>query len=259
MKTKTIKTTKGTTISFTDKGAGNPVVLIHGFVGDLHYWDHVIEPLSQNYRVIVIDLPGHGSSSLSDETFTTEDYADEVASLVQQLNLTKISLIGHSLGGYITVAFAKKYASLLERFALVHSTALPDTEEAKAGRLAGMEKIKSDGLQVFVDGLVPKLFAPDHLTKYEQITKEIGYKTSTEGALAALEAMRSRPDLSAVLATATVPVLLVAGSNDKVVPAERVFAAEGDHIKKVVISSVGHMSMYEAPEELIRELQEFLG
>jgi pimeloyl-ACP methyl ester carboxylesterase len=259
MTTKTMVTKNGTSLSYVDKGEGKPVVLVHGFVGDHHYWDYVIEPLAQNYRVIAIDLPGHGLSSLSSEISTTEDYADEIASLVQNLQLTKISLIGHSLGGYITMAFAKKYVTLLESFALIHSTALPDTEEAKVGRLAGMKKIQTDGLQAFVDGLVPKLFAPSHLAQYEQITQEIGYRTSTEGALVALKAMRNRPDLSDVLTTATVPVLVIAGSEDKVVPAQRAFSAKGGHIKQAVISAVGHMSMYEDPENLIQELKKFLG
>lgn len=259
MTTKTMVTKIGTRLSYVDKGEGKPVVLVHGFVGNHHYWDQLIEPLAQNYRVIAVDLPGHGHSSLSSEILTTEDYADEIASLVQKLQLTKVSLIGHSLGGYITMAFAKKYVTLLECFALAHSTALPDTEEAKAGRIASMEKIQTDGLQVFVDSLVPKLFAPSHLAKYEQITQEIGYQTSTEGALAALKAMKNRPDLSDVLAAATVPVLVIAGSEDKVVPAQRAFSIEGDHIKQVVIPAVGHMSMYEDPKNLIRELQNFIG
>src|SRR5437870_1073023 len=108
MTTKTLKTNNGTTIAYTDVGKGKPVVLIHGFVGDLHYWDRVIDPLAKEYRVIAMDLPGHGDSSLSSNTASTEDYADEIASLVQLLHLDKIALIGHSLGGYITMAFAKK-------------------------------------------------------------------------------------------------------------------------------------------------------
>lgn len=258
MTTKTFNTNKGTSISYLDKGEGRAVVLIHGFVGNFHYWDQVIESLSKNYRVIAIDLPVHGQSSVSSEISSTEDYADEVASLIQHLHLAKISLIGHSLGGYITMAFARKYPALLERFALIHSTALADTEEAKAGRLAGMEKIRSEGLQSFVDELIPKLFAPNQLPKYEQIAKNIGYQTSIEGALTALRVMRSRPDLSAVLATARVPVLIVAGQEDKVVPPQRAFVITGNHMKQVVIPSVGHMSMYEAPGRLIRELQDFL-
>jgi pimeloyl-ACP methyl ester carboxylesterase len=258
MTLKTLDTNKGTTIAYRELGEGKPVVLVHGFLGDRHYWDHVIEPLAKKYRVIAIDLPGHGNSSWSNLLATTEDYAEEIADLVKQLYLDKITLIGHSLGGYITMAFANKYSSLLEGFALIHSTALPDTEEAKAGRLAGINKIKTDGLPSFVDNLIPKLFAPEHLIKFEQETKEIGYGASIEGAVAALGAMRNRPDLSNVLATASIPVLIVAGSLDIVVPMKRAFATEGNHIKQIVIPDVGHMSMYESPDLLVKELTQFV-
>ncbi|WP_028775912.1 alpha/beta fold hydrolase [Shimazuella kribbensis] len=257
MTLKTLQTNKGTTIAFEDLGQGKPIILVHGFVGDHHYWDHVMEPLAKKYRVIAIDLPGHGNSALSSDTNTTEDYADEIANLVEQLRLDKITLVGHSLGGYITMAFSKKYASMLDRFALIHSTALPDTEEAKAGRLAGIEKIKTEGLQPFVDGLIPKLFAPAYLADFEQTTKEIGYGASPQGAIAALGAMRNRPNLTDVLATTSVPVLIVAGSEDVVVPTKRAFSTEGQNIEQVVIPSVGHMSMYEAPDQLVEKLTHF--
>jgi pimeloyl-ACP methyl ester carboxylesterase len=258
MTTKAIKTNSGTTISYVDKGQGKPVVLIHGFLGNHHYWDHVIEALAKQYRVIAMDLPGHGDSALSDQTTTIEDYANEIASFVQQLHLDKISLIGHSLGGYIAMAFAEKHANLLDRFALIHSTALPDTEEGKASRLAGMEKIRTEGLRDFVDNLIPKLFAPSNLAEYEQIAKKIGYKTSISGALGALEAMRNRPDRVSVLEKSNVPVLILAGSEDAVVPAKRAFTTEDKHIKQVLLSEVGHMSMYESPERFVDELRQFI-
>lgn len=258
MKTKKIETAQGTTISYVEAGQGQPIVLLHGFVGDHHYWDLVMEPLAKHYRVIALDLPGHGDSSLSNQTSSMEDYADEVASFVQHLQLDKISLIGHSLGGYITMAFVDKYESLLDSFALVHSTALPDPEEAKAGRLAGMEKIQTEGIHSFVDTLVPKLFAPLHLGEFEQITKEIGYKASTKGAIAALGAMRERPDRVSVLETTKVPVLLLTGSEDGIVPAKRAFTTHGENIKQVLLPEVGHMSMYESPHRLIDELKQFL-
>jgi pimeloyl-ACP methyl ester carboxylesterase len=258
MTTKTIKTNSGTTISYVDEGQGKPVVLVHGFLGDHHYWDHVVAPLAKQYLVIAIDLPGHGESSLSDQTTTIEDYADEIASFLKQLQLEKVSLIGHSLGGYIVMAFAEKYADLLDRFALIHSTALPDTEEAKAGRVAGMEKIREEGLYDFVNNLIPKLFAPANLAEHEQIAREIGHKTSINGALAALESMRNRPDRVSVLEKSNVPVLILAGGEDGVVPSKRAFISNGKHIKQVLLSEVGHMAMYEAPERLVDELRQFM-
>ncbi len=102
-------------------------------------------------------------------------------------------MFGHSLGGYITLAFAEKYSDCLNGFSLVHSTAFPDSEEAKKGRIANVEKVQNEGIPSLIDGLVPKLFSPDNLEKMAEdveIAKQIGYSTSPQGAINALVAMK---------------------------------------------------------------------
>ncbi|SHE86978.1 Pimeloyl-ACP methyl ester carboxylesterase [Seinonella peptonophila] len=258
---KSIKTSSNTTITYKDEGNGHPIVLIHGFMGDHRYWDTLFSSLTNHSRVIVLDLPGHGSSSMPNQNLSIEEYAAEIDSFLEQLQLSQVTLIGHSLGGYITAAFAELYAHRLARFAFIHSTALPDTEESKKNREAGINAIQKDGVHPFVDGLIPKLFAQDHHQRNAdaiQYAKEIGYHTSEAGAISALYAMRDRPNRVKVLEDTQLPVLVVAGSDDGVVPPKRAFTTDRPNIQHVLLQDVGHMSMYEAPESLLSALENFI-
>ncbi|KON89724.1 alpha/beta hydrolase [Sporosarcina globispora] len=254
-----IKDVNGTAISYYDEGKGEPLVLLHGFCGSKDYWARVIPDLVKDFRVIAVDLPGHGGSGLPAGDPSIEKMAEVIKGAVDELELEKVSLFGHSLGGYVTLAFAEACEDKLKSFSLVHSTASPDSEEGKKGRDAAAGKIDKEGIESFVDGLVPKLFAPGEKRPEElQMAKEIGYRTSPEGAKAALKAMKQRADRSHVLKRTELPVLIVAGERDQIVPPEKSFAVEGPNIKQVTIKGAGHMSMYEAPEELAEAIRGFM-
>lgn len=248
-------------LAYRDHGEGDAVVLLHGFCGSHEYWDQVLPVLSENNRVIVPDLPGHGDSSYPTGNYELEYMADTVKELLDGLELEKVTLFGHSLGGYITLAFAEKYEERLHGFSLIHSTAHPDTEEAKKGRIQSIEKLQSDGLSNFIDGLIPKLFAPENLETHKkeiEKAKEIGYETSQEGAIGMLRAMKNRPDRNHVLMNSKLRSLLIAGEKDQVIPPEKTFSVRKDTISHTLINGTGHMSMMEKPDELIAEIQRFL-
>jgi pimeloyl-ACP methyl ester carboxylesterase len=246
------------TIAYIDKGEGQAIVLLHGFCGSSVYWEGVITLLAESYRVIAPDLPGHGQSTIPTEAYSIEACADTISDFLDGLNIQLVTMFGHSLGGYITLSFAEKYSERLNGFSLIHSTAFPDLEEAKKGRLANVEKIKESGIHPIIDGLVPKLFSPDNLgEKYVETVKEIGYSTAPEGAIRTLIAMKERPDLTSVLEATQLPVLLVAGDQDQIIPAEKTFSVSKATFKQALIDS-GHMSMYESPDELIKEIKGFL-
>ena len=246
-------------IAYIDKGSGKPIVLLHGFCGSSQYWEHVIPALLADYRVIAPDLPGHGQSDPLEGNSTIENIADQLKSLIDKLNLPKVTMFGHSLGGYITLAFAEKYSGLLNGYSLIHSTAFPDSEEAKKGRLANIEKVNQSGIYSLIDGLVPKLFSPENQDEnYVGEAMEIGYTTSAEGAIDALNAMKDRPDRNLVLEASTLPVLLIAGEQDQIIPSDKTFSVSKDNIKQSLIKDSGHMSMYENPSDLISEIQNFL-
>ncbi|MGC4376099.1 alpha/beta hydrolase [Fictibacillus sp. Mic-4] len=248
-------------MAYVDEGEGKTIVLLHGFCGSHKYWTKQIEELAKDYRVIAPDLRGHGKSTITNETTTIESMADDIKWLLDKLNIEKVTMFGHSLGGYITLAFAEKYEEMLEGFALVHSTALPDSEEAKKGRMLNIERVKRNGIHSLVDHLIPKLFSAKNVeekAKAVEVAKEIGYVTSPEGAIAALEAMKDRPDRNSLLENTSLPVLLVAGKEDSVIPLENAFSATKETIIQYTIEKAGHMSMYEEPDELIHVMRSFL-
>src|SRR5690606_34666676 len=128
-------------------------------------------------------------------------------------------------------------------------------------RLKSMRTIDESGIEPLIDGLIPKLFAPEHVeTMPEQVrqAKQIGYATPPAGATIALEAMRTRPDRNSVLAEATCPILLIAGENDQIISPETTFSVRNDRIKQVLLDRVGHMSMMEHPQRLADELADFI-
>jgi 3-oxoadipate enol-lactonase len=253
-------TANSVTLSYRDAGSGTPLVLIHGFCGSSQYWQEIFPALSQQFRVIAPDLRGHGDSSAPDETYTMERMADDLACLLDHLQLPKAILFGHSLGGYVTLAFAEKYADKLFGYGLVHSTAYPDDEKGKENRQKGMDSIRENGMEPFVKALIPKLFAPQNLKAMPeavQLAKEIGCATNPQGAIRTLGGMRERPDRNDVLSRSELPVLLIAGENDQIIPVEKTFSVDAPHVVREMISSVGHMSMLEAPEELNKIIRQF--
>ncbi|MEH7113589.1 alpha/beta hydrolase [Neobacillus niacini] len=251
----------GLAVSYLEEGTGSPIVLLHGFCGNKEYWENLITTLSKSSRVIALDLPGHGESSNLEGNITIEDIADHIKMLLDYLNVKQVTMFGHSLGGYIALAFAEKYSQMLNGFSLIHSTAFPDSEEAKKGREAGVKKVEKEGIPAFIDGLVPKLFSPENVEKNHtaiQTAKEIGYNTSSQGAMKTLIAMKNRPDRNFVLESAIIPVLLIAGEHDQIIPSEKTFSISKPTIKQVLLKDSGHMSMYENPTALINNMKDFL-
>ncbi|MCS7464357.1 alpha/beta hydrolase [Paenibacillus doosanensis] len=247
-------------LAYKEQGQGPAVVLLHGFCGSSAYWDKLLPLLPDGCRFIAPDLRGHGDSEAPEGTYTMETIADDIAQFIGKLGLGQAIVLGHSLGGYATLALAERHPNVLSGFGLIHSTAYPDSEEGKQGRLQGMETIKGQGLPAFIDGLIPKLFAPDHLQSMPEAVEEakrIGNGTSPEGAIRTLEGMRVRPDRNGVLQGTKLPLLLVAGENDRIIPVERTMAVSGERVTQQVIRGSGHMSMVEAPQELAEAIAAF--
>ncbi|MBO2945525.1 alpha/beta hydrolase [Paenibacillus sp. F411] len=250
----------GKTICYLEQGQGEPVILLHGFCGSSSYWEPVL-PQLHGYRFIVPDLRGHGKSDAPMGPYTIEQMADDVLMLMDELEVPKAVLLGHSLGGYITLSFAQRHSERLNGFGLIHSTGYSDSDEAKEKRLKAVSTIQGAGITDFIDSLIPGLFAPGNReiqTGSIQKAKEIGYQTPPQGAVGAALAMRERPDRRDVLSATTLPVLLVAGEKDELIPEERVFTTDHPNVTQAVISGAGHMSMMEAPQELARTMDSFL-
>ncbi|MBO9598443.1 MAG: alpha/beta fold hydrolase [Cohnella sp.] len=242
-------------------GSGVPLVLLHGYCGSHRYWDEAAALLAERYRVITPDLRGHGDSPATNGAYSMESLAEDTLRLFDRLGLERAFLFGHSLGGYVTLAFAEQYADRLIGFGLVHSTSYPDSDVAKANRDKAADTIGNDGVASFVDGLVPKLFAPDHRDERQGPMRkalEIGYGTSSQGAIGCALGMRDRPDRTPVLRHASLPILLLAGEKDEVIAEERRFPVSGTLITQVTLEGVGHMGMMENPNGMADAIGAFV-
>jgi 3-oxoadipate enol-lactonase len=250
----------GIVLAYEDQGSGEPLVLLHGLCGSSDYWEKLLPSLSGKYRVIAPDLRGQGQSGISDEPYPMELMAHDIAELLEKLHIPQAILFGHSLGGYVTLAFAELYPEKLHAFSLVHSSGFPDDEKGKANRDNGIAGISENGIEPFIKAMTPKLFAPEHLETMKptiEHIRQIGITTNPKGAMNVLAGMRNRIDRNHVIADAQVPVLLIAGEADQIIPLEKAFAVQGDHITQVKLANAGHMSMQEQPAALIEQILGF--
>ena len=264
-------------ISYRVEGKGDPVVLIHGFGEDSHIWDQQVSFLKEHCLLIIPDLPGSGKSSILSLEFGVErnsklqtpnyisidDYADCLKALLQEENIISCTMLGHSMGGYITLAFAEKYPSLLNGFGLIHSTAYSDSEEKKKIRERGIGLMAQYGALSFMKNTIPNLFGPSFKKEqYEKVDRLINASAGfTKEALQQYyRAMILRPNRTAVLQSNPLPVLFVIGTEDAAVPLEEILQQTSLPNKSYihVLPDVGHMSMWEAPDQLNRFILAFI-
>ncbi|MFC6996088.1 alpha/beta fold hydrolase [Rufibacter roseus] len=240
---------KNTPLGYTDSGTGPAIVFLHGFCESKDLWAEFAKPLAKQFRLVALDLPGHGESP-APEGFSMEAQAEQVYLTLQQLQVEKFLLVGHSMGGYVALAFAEKYPELLRGLCLFHSTALPDSPEKKENRLKTIEFVQKHGVEKFMDSFVAPLFAPanrDACQKAIQKMQDIGKATPPKTIEGCLQAMRNRPDRIQVLKEIRVPVFFIAGKEDPAVPLEATL--QQCHLPEnsmaYFIGEVGHMGMFE--------------
>ncbi len=248
-------------IRYSDKGKGRVIVLLHGFLESLEIWEGYSDRLSKTFRVILIDLPGHGQSPCLGYVHSMELMAECVKSVMDSLNLRKYVVIGHSMGGYVALAFAELFPEHVSGLCLFHSTAMPDSEEKKKDRDRVAAIVKKDH-KLFVSELIPKLFAAENipLLKSEvEKAKQIALHTSKEGIVAALKGMKERPSRELVLKNSKYPVLFIIGKKDTLLAWDNLLLLTSLPKKSynVVLEHAGHMGFYEAPEETFKAVKKF--
>lgn len=243
------------------KGEGRPLVLLHGYLENLKMWESIGKKLSEEYKLIRIDLPGHGRSRTYGETHTMEFMAEKAHEVLNHLGIEKSAMAGHSMGGYVTLAFAEKYPERLERFILLNSTSLPDSEEKKEQRLKAVQAAQ-ENLDTLIKVSIPALFAEKKLEELKpevEFAKRLAKETDPEGVTAALKGMRLRPDRTFVLQQARIPVGIVIGKYDQAVnPEELKKVIPGKPNITAVEFETGHMSHLEAPEHTYHFFCDFM-
>lgn len=250
-------------IRYTDDGTGDPVVLLHGYLESLEIWDGFSEELSADYRVICVDLPGHGRSGIFSTIDTMAIMADTVKHVLDFLGIGRAVIIGHSMGGYAALAFEDFYPENTIGFGLFHAHALPDPEDKKINRDREIELVKAGKKQQFINVNIPNAFANDNLEKFaDQIerARQIALATSDDGIIHALEGMKARPDRRDVLRVSTDPVLIIAGRKDNYIPFE-VYEQHFDlapHTDVVILENSGHMGFIEERQKSLEGVRHFL-
>ena len=243
-------------------GSGDPVMLVHGFGEDGNVWDKQVEHLKNKYHLIVPDLPGSGRSEMIDD-MSMDGMAEVLHTIIHEENIDKCTVIGHSMGGYITLALVENYWNHVNAFGLFHSSAFADTDEKKETRKKGIEFIKQNGAFEFLKTTTPNLFSPN---SKEQIPNTINdfiesLKGFTSKALIAYyEAMMSRPDRTSILKNTKNPVLFIAGEHDNAIPLNDVLKQCHLPGKSYfhVLKNSGHMGMMEETQNANRILEDFL-
>ncbi|MGZ5245624.1 MAG: alpha/beta fold hydrolase [Flavitalea sp.] len=250
------------TIKYFKAGSGNPVMLVHGFGEDSRIWENQVSILSQKYQLIIPDIPGSGNSPLMKEG-SIENYARILKEVCDEEQISELVLVGHSMGGYISLAFAELFPGLLKGFCLFHSSAYADDEEKISTRRKGIEFIVKNGAAKFLAQAIPNLFSEDNRNKRSEIVQETieRYANFSEESLVQYyEAMIARPDRTKVLKTFKKPILIIAGKFDTAIPLEK--CLEQAHLGSFsyihICNNSGHMGMLEEPRDCNDALSKFL-
>lgn len=250
-------------IRYSDLGYGEPVVLVHGYLESLEIWNGFADELSEDYRVICVDLPGHGRSGIYAAIDSMAIMADAVKHVLDVLGIGRTVIIGHSMGGYAALAFEDFYPEITIGFGLFHSHALADPEEKKVNRDREIALVKAGKKQQFINVNIPKAFATDNLEKFaEQVewARQIALATPDDGIINALKGMKARPDRRDVLKNSTDPLLIIAGKKDNYIPFE-IYEQHFDiapDTEVVILENSGHMGFIEEKDKSLEGVRRFL-
>jgi pimeloyl-ACP methyl ester carboxylesterase len=240
-------------------GNGKPVILIHGFAEDGEIWNNQIEFLKNDFTLIIPDLPGTGKSELI-EDMSIEGMAESIKEIIIKENISQAIIIGHSMGGYITLAIAEKYPELISAFGLCHSSAFADNEEKKAARLKSINFIKNNGAYEFLKTTIPGLFLkPDGYKPCTDLIEK-GKQFTPEALIKYYQAMIARPERIEVLKTFKDPVLFIIGEHDKAIPFEQsmqqCYLPAQSHVH--ILRNSAHMGMWEETDKVNTAMLQFL-
>jgi pimeloyl-ACP methyl ester carboxylesterase len=254
---------RGQPLVYELRGRGMPVMLIHGFTEDRRIWDPVLSGIEDRYMLILPDLPGSGQSTINLTLSQLTDFAEIIRVIMESEKITELVLIGHSMGGYISLAFAQKYPDKIKALGLFHSTSYGDSVEKKEARDKNIGFIKKNGTGPFLNQAMPSLFSENFKSVHpEEIESLISRYANfiPDSLVQYLDAMKQRPPTKGVLASITKPVLFIMGKDDKAVPLQD--ALEQCHLPWIsyihILTHSAHMGMIEETSLCITILNQFL-
>ncbi len=250
-------------ITYYISGDGlNTIVFLHGFLESSIIWEEYAHRLKNSFKVICIDLLGHGETESIGDVHTTLLMSDAVNAVLKAENVSSTILIGHSMGGYVGLTFGERYFEKTKGVILVNSTATADSRTKKSDRDRAI-KVMEKNPSIFINEAIPNLFPTEGREKYQEIIQEFienALKTSTQGAVACLRGMKYRDDKTYLLQKNEFPLMIIAGTNDNVIPVEMIIPqmSLNSSIDSVLLEGCGHMSFIEEKEKCFEAISRFV-
>ena len=253
---------KGVEVYYTDKGSGTCIILLHGYLESGKIWKEFIPLLTEHFRVITPDIPGHGRSGCWGKEHSMNDLADSVKQVMNAESIKRVILVGHSMGGYVAMAFAAQYPEMLAGYVLFHSTCFADGDEKRVNRDREISLILCGRKKQIIKVNIPKSFADSNVDRFQrQISwcEEIAGQNDDQGIIALLNGMKNRTDHSATLSDPTLPLLLIGGEKDNYIPVEvfEKLALLAPHASLLRLAESGHMGFVEEADRSAKGLLEF--
>jgi pimeloyl-ACP methyl ester carboxylesterase len=254
---------KGRQIHFSDSGSGAPIALLHGYLESSEVWNGFAENLSSDFRIISIDLPGHGLSDVYGDVHSMEFMATAIKELMDYLDIKKVFLTGHSLGGYVALAFLEFFPDQLTGYCLFHSQPFSDPPAVIDKRKREIEIVKMGKKNLMYPDNVRRMFASSNLEKFAgalQRSKDIASRLSGEGIIAVLKGMMIRPSRLSIMEEGKVPCLWILGLMDSYIPYELIQTKVKlpSNSKVVILTNSGHLGFVEEEERSLEVIKEFV-
>jgi len=250
-------------VFYKEYGGGYPLIFLHGFCETSYVWKGLAELLKDEFRVICPDLPGFGKSMPLSKNFSVDDVACHLKNWLEDINVKKCIIVGHSLGGYVTLSFARQFPDLIDAFCLFNSSVYKDSPEKKENRNKLIEHLHENGVKPFIRTFVPSLFYAERLEEFDSVIKNIreeGLKLSVDTVAGYAAAMRDRKESVDVLKKFKDKVLVIAGEEDNNVPKE-VSSKIGEMIETCnfyLLPASAHMSMFEQKVRSAEIIKDFV-
>lgn len=249
---------KNIQIAFTVEGKGKTIVLLHGFLESSTIWKNVVSAFKETHQIITIDLLGHGKTEKLGYIHSMETMAETVHAVLAELKVEKTSIIGHSMGGYVALAFAEKFPQQLEKLILLNSSTVADSEERKENRDRAKRLVKQNK-QAFISMAIKNLFTDENRnalrTEINALVEE-AVQLPEEYIIASVEGLKNRKDRTEILQQYSGEKIIIAGKNDPVVPFKEIEAIAEKTNSTFISFEDGHMSYLENKEELLKVLNE---
>lgn len=246
------------------------IVLLHGYLETMNIWNELVDLLKDKYRVIVLDMPGHGLTDSAPaqkggvSVNTMEFGADIVKALIEKCNAKNVVLGGHSMGGYVTLAFCRKYPGTLEKAVIFNSNPYKDDPSKAEDRKREIDVIRAGKLDMLAELSIPKMFKPENLRLFDDKimeTIELCDMHNPEGIVASVMGMQQREDTTEIMENPPVPMMMFEGDSDRFLDLEGVtqMIRKFPKVKHILLENTGHNSFIEAQEKVYQHICDFVG